>query len=92
MFIKIEEKGSNYVLFTLNVITFFFLQLSVIIYATTKPYPIVERHKEEETYRDPVTKARLKFPNINDHYEVCLSVVIPAYNEEERCKYCCRML
>lgn len=70
-----------------HLVIFLFLQLSIIIYATTKPYPIVERYKEEETFRDPVTKKRLKFPNINGHHEVCLSVVVPAYNEEERCKF-----
>ncbi|XP_049888193.1 dolichyl-phosphate beta-glucosyltransferase [Pectinophora gossypiella] len=58
--------------------------LSVILYVITKPYPEVERFKEEEYYNDPRTKNKLKLPSIKDPYEVHLSVVVPAYNEEER--------
>ncbi|KAI5641105.1 glycosyl transferase family 2 domain-containing protein [Phthorimaea operculella] len=58
--------------------------ISVIILIVTKPYPVVQRFKEEETYNDPRTKTKSKFPSIKDNYEVNLSVVVPAYNEEER--------
>ncbi|KAJ0179553.1 hypothetical protein K1T71_005265 [Dendrolimus kikuchii] len=58
--------------------------ISIIIYATTKPYPIIERFKEEEYFNDPEKKTKVKFPSIEDEYTVNLSVIIPAYNEQER--------
>lgn len=58
--------------------------LAIVIYITTKPYPIVERLEEEDFYNDPKTKNKVKFPSIQDPYSVNLSVIVPAYNEEER--------
>nr|NP_001299709.1 dolichyl-phosphate beta-glucosyltransferase [Papilio xuthus]BAM18136.1 wollknaeuel [Papilio xuthus] len=57
---------------------------SIFLYLTTKPYPIVKRHKEEETFFDPITKTKIKLPNINEASTLNLSVIVPAYNEEER--------
>lgn len=51
----------------------------------TSPYPVIEKIKEE-TYNDPKTKKKLKFPSIEEAHDVNLSVVVPAYNEEERCE------
>ena len=59
----------------------------MVIYITTKPYPIVERLEEEEYYNDPKTKNKVKFPSIQDPHSVHLSVIVPAYNEEERRKF-----
>ncbi|KAL0884203.1 hypothetical protein ABMA27_016206 [Loxostege sticticalis] len=56
----------------------------VIIYVATDPYPVVERFKEEESYENPSTKSRIKFPSIEEPQSVNLTVVVPAYNEEER--------
>lgn len=42
--------------------------------------------EEEEFYNDPVSKRKVKFPSIQDPYSVHLSVIVPAYNEEDRCK------
>lgn len=50
----------------------------------TSPYPCIEKNIEEESYLDPKTKKKLKFPNIKEAQSVNLSVVVPAYNEEER--------
>ncbi|XP_053600348.1 dolichyl-phosphate beta-glucosyltransferase [Plodia interpunctella] len=61
-----------------------FLAVCVILYLITDPYPMVKRYKEEESYRDCQTKTRCKFPNIIDASTVNLSVVVPAYNEEDR--------
>ncbi|XP_045459951.1 dolichyl-phosphate beta-glucosyltransferase [Melitaea cinxia] len=58
--------------------------LSAIIYMITNPFPLVERFKEEETFNDPRSKSKERFPNIHDSHSVHLSVVVPAYNEEER--------
>lgn len=52
----------------------------------TSPYPVVERFQEESTYNDPCSKSKLKFPSIEEVQAVHLSVVVPAYNEEDRCK------
>ncbi|VVC89820.1 unnamed protein product [Leptidea sinapis] len=62
---------------TVAVITFIFLKF-------TEPYPLVERSKEEETYNDPLTSSKKKFPDLEQPCEVHLSVVVPAYNEEDR--------
>ncbi|CAH2244645.1 dolichyl-phosphate beta-glucosyltransferase [Pararge aegeria] len=61
-----------------------FVVLAITIYLTTKPFPIIERVQEEETYNDTITKTRSQFPKIDDPHSVNLSVVVPAYNEEER--------
>lgn len=53
----------------------------------TNPYPVVERFPEETTYNDAKSKSKAKFPNIAEPQSVHLSVVVPAYNEEERCEY-----
>lgn len=66
---------------------YIYFQFLIITYVVTKPYPIVERYEEEETYQDHKTKTKVKFPTIRDPYEVNLSVVVPAYNEERRCEY-----
>ncbi|XP_063635905.1 dolichyl-phosphate beta-glucosyltransferase [Cydia splendana] len=58
--------------------------LCIGIVIMTKPYPLVEEYQEEESYKEPQTGKRLKFPSIKDPYSVNLSVVVPAYNEEER--------
>lgn len=60
--------------------------MSIVVYAITKPYPVVERFKEEEVFHDPVNKTKVKFPSIEDEYTLNLSVIVPAYNEEKRCK------
>ncbi|PZC79081.1 hypothetical protein B5X24_HaOG216896 [Helicoverpa armigera] len=60
------------------------LMLSVILYLITNPYPVVERFPEESTFNDAKTKRKLPFPNIAEPSSVHLSVVVPAYNEEER--------
>lgn len=60
--------------------------MSITLYVITKPYPIVEQFEEETTYSDPKSKKRLKFPSISEAESLNLSVIVPAYNEEKRCK------
>ncbi|XP_026747509.1 dolichyl-phosphate beta-glucosyltransferase [Trichoplusia ni] len=60
------------------------IALSILIFMTSTPYPVVERFKEETTYNDPKSKSKLKFPNIDEVHSVHLSVIVPAYNEEKR--------
>ncbi|XP_072942279.1 dolichyl-phosphate beta-glucosyltransferase [Epargyreus clarus] len=60
------------------------ITLSLVIYMTTNPYPVVKRYKEEESYYDQNVKTNVKFPHISEDCSLNLSVVVPAYNEEER--------
>jgi len=59
-------------------------QAIVVLKATTTPFPIVKRHKEEEFYEDPASGSKLPFPLLADEPSIDLSVIIPAYEEEQR--------
>ncbi|XP_055387325.1 dolichyl-phosphate beta-glucosyltransferase isoform X2 [Condylostylus longicornis] len=50
----------------------------------TKPYPIIKRHKEEKYFFNSESDSLEEFPSIEDEPTLFLSVIIPAYNEEER--------
>lgn len=54
---------------------------------TATPLPVILRFKEEESYENPETGHREKFPSIDDSPSLDLSVIIPAFDEEQRCKY-----
>lgn len=56
----------------------------LVLYLTTQPYPNVWRYAEEKFYFDPATGEREAFPSLNDDWSVHISVIVPAYNEEER--------
>ncbi|CAH2063133.1 unnamed protein product, partial [Iphiclides podalirius] len=60
------------------------LLLFIFVFLTTNTYEVVKRHKEEETFFDPKTASRLHFPSISDPQSLNLSIIVPAYNEEER--------
>lgn len=51
------------------------------------PFPVIRRKEEEKYFLDPATIKQFEFPRIEDQPSVDLSVVIPAYNEEERCEF-----
>lgn len=67
-------------------------QLCFIIKLITKPYPYVHRSKNEKYFIDPKTGDNILFPSIKDKYSLNLSVIVPAYNEENRCKYVCLVI
>lgn len=56
----------------------------IFLYTTTQPYPKVWRHEKEKVFHNFSTKSMEKFPSLQDDWSVHLSVIIPAYNEEER--------
>ncbi|XP_011863359.1 PREDICTED: dolichyl-phosphate beta-glucosyltransferase [Vollenhovia emeryi] len=56
----------------------------VIIYATSERYPKISRDKSEKFFLDCRTKTKEAFPSLQDPWSVHLSVIIPAYNEEQR--------
>ncbi|CAK1578704.1 unnamed protein product [Parnassius mnemosyne] len=72
------------ILYFIVLAAFLLISFSIFIYLTTNTFPVVTRYKEEETFFDPKTKNRSNFPSLNEPYSVNLSVVVPAYNEEER--------
>lgn len=53
----------------------------------TQPYPEIWRDEKEKYFLNLKTKSIEAFPSLYEKWSVHLSVVIPAYNEEERCKY-----
>lgn len=63
------------------------LQALIIVAMSTKPYPDLGRYDSEKYFLNEKQEKCL-FPSINDPASVELSVIVPAYNEEERCKYC----
>ncbi|XP_071087179.1 dolichyl-phosphate beta-glucosyltransferase-like [Haliotis cracherodii] len=56
----------------------------VIIYVTSVAYPDLGRYESEKFFHDPKRKTESEFPSIHDPPSVDLTVVVPAYNEEER--------
>lgn len=62
------------------------LQALIIVAMSTKPYPDLGRYDSEKYFLNEKQEKCL-FPSINDLASVELSVIVPAYNEEERCKY-----
>lgn len=57
------------------------------IYLTSKPYPNLGRYESEKFFEDPGKNEKFKFPSIHDPPSMDLSVIVPAYFEEERCKF-----
>lgn len=61
-----------------------FVGLCIVILVITDPYPIIAHYEEEDYYYNPASDNREPFPNISEDASVNLSVVVPAYNEEDR--------
>ncbi|XP_065884803.1 dolichyl-phosphate beta-glucosyltransferase-like isoform X2 [Dysidea avara] len=51
---------------------------------TSSREPNLSRSQNERTYLDPSTKQRHEFPSLEDNASLSLSVIVPAYKEEER--------
>ena len=76
----------NYGLNNLNYAIGLF-QLFVYMYMTTVREPDVYMFESEKTFLNPKTKEKVKFASVFEKSSVNLSVVVPAYNEEQRSKY-----
>ncbi|XP_044256113.1 dolichyl-phosphate beta-glucosyltransferase [Tribolium madens] len=61
-----------------------FLAFCILIIVTTNQYPVILRSKKEKEFLDPVTGNTILFPSIEDKPSKKLSVIVPAYNEENR--------
>jgi len=55
-----------------------------LIYMNCPPKPNLARSEQEKRFNDPKTKETLAFPSLADPASIDLSVIVPAYNEEER--------
>jgi len=58
----------------------------LFLFATSQTYAKIVRFDEENSYRNPKSNEIFPFPSINDVSSVFLSIIVPAYNEEKRCK------
>jgi len=59
--------------------------LLLLLYLTTNDtVPVIKRYKIEKTFLNPSTNEREEFPFNVTEGTISLSVVVPAYNEEER--------
>ena len=54
-----------------------------VIYVTSDTYPKVQIDEAEKTVENDAGKLE-NFPNLDDNASLELSVIVPAYNEEER--------
>ncbi|XP_005187768.1 dolichyl-phosphate beta-glucosyltransferase [Musca domestica] len=66
------------------IFTVLLISLVIIQKSVTTPLPVIKRHKQEKTFLDPNILKNIEFPSIEDEPSVDLSVIVPAYNEEER--------
>ena len=64
----------------------FIYQSLVVLYVMAVPYPDLGRLHSEKYFLNPKTDKQLLFPSIHDPASVDLSVIVPSYNEEDRCK------
>lgn len=71
-----------YLFLSVAVLLFVFL---VVLYLTTKDaIPVILRYASEKAFIDPIQEKKLNFPFIESVGTLSLSVVVPAYNEEQR--------
>ena len=72
----------------LSYLAFLLLTVLIILYIvlrlTTVRKPKFHIHALEKSFFDPGKQKRFPFPSINDPPTLSLSLVVPAYNEEER--------
>ena len=57
------------------------------MYMTTVREPDVYMFESEKTFLNPKTKEKVKFASVFEKSSINLSVVVPAYNEEQRSEY-----
>lgn len=64
-------------------------QILVVIRVTTwDTVPMISRFDSEKYYKDPnKNNATYPFPIMEEEGSIDLSVIVPSYNEEERCKF-----
>ncbi|KAF4531560.1 hypothetical protein B566_EDAN013563 [Ephemera danica] len=63
---------------------FLLFLLCIILVKFSSPYPDIHRSEKEKFFYDPLDDRRMKLPYLDKKPSVKLSVVVPAYDEEER--------
>ncbi|XP_075214347.1 dolichyl-phosphate beta-glucosyltransferase wollknaeuel isoform X2 [Lycorma delicatula] len=63
---------------------FCFVVFCIALSITTSPYPVITRSISEKQFYNPVDGRYIPFPNIDEPWSVNLSVIVPAYEEEDR--------
>ncbi|KAK7085801.1 dolichyl-phosphate beta-glucosyltransferase [Halocaridina rubra] len=58
--------------------------ICVVIYIKSEMYPTIALYDSENYFTDASSEAKKEFPSITDDPTRSLSVIIPAYNEEQR--------
>ena len=53
---------------------------------TSSREPNLSRSQNERTFVNPSSKEREEFPSLEDNAALSLSVIVPSYKEETRCK------
>lgn len=71
-------------IYLLLVISLFVIGFCIILYVNTLPYPKVWRDDKEKSFLNAKTGNRDKFPSLDDMFSLNLSVIVPAYNEDQR--------
>jgi len=74
-------------LYMVFIVCLVFMMICVAIYLSTTPYPEIIRHDEEKfffTSKNKKQKKEFPFAKFKAQDSVKLSVIVPAYNEEER--------
>ena len=54
-----------------------------VIYVTSDTYPKMQIYEDEKTFENDAGKLE-NFPNLDDNASLELSVIVPAYNEQDR--------
>ena len=54
-----------------------------VVYVTSDTYPKVQIYEAEKTFENDAGKLEI-FPNLDDNASLELSIIVPAYNEQDR--------
>ena len=64
-----------------------YMQLYVFLWLMTERDPDLERADSEKVFMDPGTMEKHPFPSITSEPSIGITLVVPAYNEQKRCKH-----
>jgi len=72
------------ILFLITTCILLFILLCVFLLQSDRIYPVISRSDREKEFYDPRNGRRLAFPSLDEPWNVSLSVIVPAYEEEVR--------